>query len=178
MKKCYKCKKTLEEINFSKCSKEKDGLQSKCKTCFKEYQSQRYANNKEQINASNKDWYEKNRAKVIERTVQYKKDRRQSDPLFKATVNLRRRLNRAIKATRWNKTSNFTTYIGCSLGDLRAHLENQFKPGMSWDNYGEWHIDHMIPLSSAKSEAELLELSNHKNLQPLWALENLVKGIR
>jgi hypothetical protein len=49
---------------------------------------------------------------------------------------------------------------------------------MTWDNYGEWHIDHIIPLSSAKTESELIDLFNYKNTQPLWAKDNLSKGNR
>lgn len=66
--------------------------------------------------------------------------------------------------------------IGCDPKFLREYLERQFKVGMSWDNYGSWHIDHIIPLSSAKNKEEIYKLCHYSNLQPLWAQENLSKG--
>lgn len=173
---CKSCSARLETGKFSKCAKEKDGLQSKCKSCYKIYQAKRYLANKEKINAANKSWYESNKQQVIARTVAYKKERRQADPLFKATVNLRRRLNRALKASRWHKNCDFNSYIGCTLSDLHTHMEVQFTVGMTWGNYGQWHIDHIIPLSSAQSESELFKLCHYTNLQPLWALDNIKKG--
>ena len=59
---------------------------------------------------------------------------------------------------------------------LKEHLESQFIDGMGWDNRVEWHIDHIIPLSSAKTEDELYRLCHYTNLQPLWAEDNLKKG--
>jgi hypothetical protein len=55
-------------------------------------------------------------------------------------------------------------------------LEKQFVVGMSWDNRNKWHIDHIIPLSSAKTEEEIYKLAHYTNLQPLWAEDNLSKG--
>jgi hypothetical protein len=59
---------------------------------------------------------------------------------------------------------------------LKKHLEIQFIEGMSWENQGKWHIDHKIPLSSAKTEEEVYKLCHYTNLQPLWAEDNLKKG--
>jgi len=56
------------------------------------------------------------------------------------------------------------------------YIEKQFTKGMSWKNHGEWHIDHIIPLSSAKTEKELYELCHYTNLQPLWKTDNLSKN--
>jgi hypothetical protein len=70
--------------------------------------------------------------------------------------------------------------VGCTPQELKEHLEKQFKEGMTWDNHGMygWHIDHIIPLSSATTEEELYKLCHFTNLQPLWAEENLSKGNR
>ena len=57
-----------------------------------------------------------------------------------------------------------------------AHLSNMFLDGMSFDNYGEWHIDHIVPLVTAKTEEEVIKLNHYTNLQPLWAKDNLSKG--
>jgi hypothetical protein len=68
--------------------------------------------------------------------------------------------------------------LGCSYQDFIIYLEQKFTDGMSWKNYGlyGWHIDHIIPLSSAKNEIDLEKLCHHTNLQPLWAKDNLSKG--
>ena len=68
--------------------------------------------------------------------------------------------------------------LGVDYLTAKIYIENQFKNGMNWDNYGEWHIDHIKPLSLAKNELDVIELCNYKNLQPLWALENIIKGNR
>ena len=76
------------------------------------------------------------------------------------------------------ESTSFIDLIGCSLDFLKQHLESQFKPGMSWENwnYQGWHIDHITPLSFAKTEDDLHSLCHYSNLQPLWAKENLKKG--
>ena len=68
--------------------------------------------------------------------------------------------------------------VGMSSIEFKANLEKQFKDGMSWENYGYrgWHIDHIIPISSANNEEELIKLCHYTNLQPLWAVDNFKKG--
>lgn len=74
--------------------------------------------------------------------------------------------------------------LGCTIEELKAHLESLFKPGMTWDNWGHtgdvWHLDHIIPLASFDlTDPEQVKLACHyTNLQPLWATENLQKGAR
>jgi hypothetical protein len=83
------------------------------------------------------------------------------------------------KILKTNKSYIFSTFldiVGCSPEFLKKHLENQFVSGMSWDNRSEWHIDHIIPLSSAKTKDELYKLSHYTNLQPLRSEDNLRKS--
>ena len=74
--------------------------------------------------------------------------------------------------------SEMQTIVGCDKKTLRAHLETRFKPGMSWQNHGEWHIDHIIPLTkfNPKNYKDVLKANHYSNLQPLWAKENLKKS--
>jgi hypothetical protein len=76
------------------------------------------------------------------------------------------------------KSAQTLELIGCGVEELKRHLETHFLPGMSWDNYGEWHIDHIRPCASfdLTDPAQQRACFNFKNLQPLWAKDNLSKG--
>ena len=100
-----------------------------------------------------------------------------STPQGKLKVVLRKRLWSAFKNNQ--KTGSAINDLGCSIDELKIHLENQFKEGMNWDNHGKfgWHIDHIKPLSSfdLTKREELLVACHYSNLQPLWWYENLQK---
>jgi hypothetical protein len=83
-----------------------------------------------------------------------------------------------MKRCGYKKNSHTTTLLGIEYDLLKVYIEKQFKNGMTWENYGEWHIDHWMPLASAKTEQELLNLFHYTNLQPLWAKENISKGAK
>jgi hypothetical protein len=123
-----------------------------------------------------KDWYQQNKKKVNERNYQAQKKRRGSDPLFKLRCNLGNRTYKAFRNKKWNKNTKTQEMLGVDYQTAFKHIESRFKKGMSWYNFGEWHIDHIIPLASAKTEKELIELCHYTNLQPLWAEENIKKG--
>jgi hypothetical protein len=90
-----------------------------------------------------------------------------NDIFYKLKHRLRSRLRQALK--RNYKNSSFNEYLGCSINDLREHVEKLFKPGMTWDNHGKWHLDHIIPLSffDLSSKEEIKKACNFKNIQPL-----------
>jgi hypothetical protein len=91
---------------------------------------------------------------------------------------VRGRVNKFLKSKNITKTNKTFDIVGCTPEFLKEHLEQQFTEGMSWDNQGKWHIDHIIPLSSAKTEEEIYKLCHYTNLQPLWAEDNLNKGCK
>ena len=66
--------------------------------------------------------------------------------------------------------------VGLDYPEFKNYISSMFTEGMSWENYGEWHLDHIIPLCTAKNEDEVLLLNHYTNLQPLWAEDNLRKG--
>ena len=88
--------------------------------------------------------------------------------------------NRTIQALKSKKSKKTLEYLGCNISTFKQHIQKQFKPGMTWDNYGsEWHIDHVIPLKYNKPTLEqTIERLHYKNTQPLWAAENIAKGNR
>lgn len=101
--------------------------------------------------------------------------RNKADELSRMAEICRKRLYRALRFKRMSKNGSTEKMLGCSFEFLRSHLESQFTKGMTWANQGDWHIDHIIPFSSAKTEEELLHYAHFSNLRPLWAFENLSK---
>lgn len=100
-------------------------------------------------------------------------ERLKNDPVFRAVKNSRNRLKSFMKSKR-----QYSKSLGCSAQELRSHIEHQFKPGMSWDNYGEWELDHIVPLALAYKQGPeaFLTASKYTNLQPLWKADHIVKS--
>ena len=140
----------------------------------KQYHKEYYINNKEYINKRNKRWADSHRN---EHRL-YMAERINSDIGFRLAKNLRTRLYLAIK-NNW-KTGSAVSDLGCSIDELKVYLQNRFKEGMSWENYGKygWHIDHIIPLTKFNLEdrEDLLKACHYTNLQPMWMEENISKS--
>lgn len=140
------------------------------KACKAKYRSENF----EKIRASGAACRARNQG----RHTDYTRARYNKDPIFALTMNVRNRINSALSRQGYSKSSKTVEMLGCNYLELVAHLESRFSDGMSWENRGEWHIDHIIPLASAKTEEEIIALCHYTNLQPLWAFENLSKGAR
>jgi len=106
----------------------------------------------------------------------YQRVKRANDPLYNLTSRIRNLIYMALFNKGYTKKSRMHKILGCSYEELKTHLENQFTRGMTWDNAGEWHIDHRLPLAAATTEDEVIKLNHYTNLQPLWAKVNLRKG--
>ena len=105
------------------------------------------------------------------------KRRWKTDELFSTKVRIRNLVRNTFRKSGYTKPSEGTEKIlGCSFDELKLHLESKFVDGMNWENRGKWHIDHIIPLSSANTKEDLIRLSHYSNLQPLWAEDNINKG--
>lgn len=109
---------------------------------------------------------------------QWAKEYRKKKPHMRVISNIRIRMRQIVKECKHGSNSMRTrAAIGCSASFLRLHIESMFKPGMSWINYGDWHVDHLIPLSFAKGDAGVAQSLNHwTNLRPEWAQANMAKG--
>lgn len=117
--------------------------------------------------------------KEKERIRQYKKWKRRwnEDELFAIRVRLRNLIRNSFRKKGYKKFNTSTEdIVGINYDEFKVYLESKFVDGMNWDNRGEWHIDHRIPLSSAKSEEELRKLCYYTNLQPLWSEDNIKKS--
>jgi hypothetical protein len=135
--------------------------------------------NKEKINQGGKEWYYKNKEKVRARQRIYERIRRNTLH-FKIKDNMRKRIKTALKKDNGKKTKRTMKLVGCTVEQLKQHIEKQFKPGMSWEQRDSFHIDHIIPCASF----DLTKLSEQKkcfhytNLQPLYPIENIKKGAK
>lgn len=117
----------------------------------------------------------------LENAKVYVKKRKQEDPSYKLSLHLRSRLAHALREGHHKfKCGSHVLDLGCTVQELRIHLESLFKPGMSWDNWSKdgWHLDHIIPLSlfNLTDPAQFKDACHYLNLQPLWAKDNLRKG--
>ena len=202
MKTCTKCGAEKEISLFAIFSKSRDGRSPWCRSCKAVYDSSYQKKNMPKITTKTRAWYlknkarmdlwhaeyrEKNKQKIRSKNLArnrsnrtkiaaYERCRRASDPLYRLIKNCRTRLYHAVKRGGWVKPGRTQELLGAPFPVVKSWIEWQFQPGMSWDNYGKWHVDHYIPLSSARCADDIFKLANYKNLQPLWAEDNLVKG--
>jgi hypothetical protein len=130
------------------------------------------AANREKARAWGRKYGKVHRAKLMDKL----RDKRRSDPMFRLKDAIRGSIRAYLGSRKTRRGSTFEI-VGCTPDFLREHLERQFKSGMTWENYGShWHVDHRIPLASGRSPEEIKGLSHWTNLQPLEALENLIKS--
>jgi len=198
---CSKCRIEKEVCEFNKKSVSKNGIQyykSRCKKCQSEDEKIKRDSNPEQYkiwydktrvdrNKWRSEYYHSNKEIILVRNKRYNKISQNNrklkyheDNLYKLRHILSCRMRSLLKLNSFNKTKSFNKVIGCPPIFLKKHLEKQFTDGMSWGNHGlyGWHIDHIIPLSSAKTEEKIYRLCHYTNLQPLWSTDNLKKGAK
>jgi len=192
---CIKNKYTLQKDKILLKQKQKYNAKSK-----KDY----YKNNKENIKQKNKEWakenkkylseykkkyyennidsrkkytklyYEENKNKIINRHIQKYKN----NFLYKFKHNLRTLVLGSFKrnSNQFRKNTKTEIILGCTIDEFRNYINNKFKKGMCFENHGEWHLDHIIPIALAQTEEDVIKLNHYTNFQPLWAKENLSKG--
>lgn len=203
-KKCTGCEKiypaTLDF--FYKNSSVKSKLTATCKICRTKY----YANNKkwydenfkdikDKINERHRKRYHNTKNYQIKRSKKYRtehkaelnnkrriyqKHKRANDCLYKLKGNIRSLITISFKEYNFTKTSKTGEILGCTFEEFKIHIENQFKPWMSWENHGKyngeynfgWDFDHIIPLDSAITEEDIVRLNHYTNFQPLCSKIN------
>lgn len=102
------------------------------------------------------------------------KTEKENDPVFKLQLSIRKLIYLTFKGH--VKKSRTEEIIGIDFKSFKDFIEKKFQEGMNWENYGKWHLDHIIPISSANSEQQIYELNHYTNFQPLWAEDNLKKS--
>lgn len=145
----------------------KDKIKKYQKEYFKEYR----LNNKEKV--------EKFRLNNKEYFKEYNKSRRKNDSLFRFRAYTRTLISQSFKRNKnnnWSKKTKTEIILGCTIEDFRIYIKNKFDKKMNFENYGWWHLDHIIPISIAKTEEDIIKLNHYTNFQPLWAEDNLKKS--
>ena len=157
------------------------GLRAVCKDCTvaicKKYRDE----NPEKKLAASKKWREENPDHIRAFNRMYHKQRRKEDPVFRLLDNMRGGLWRCLSGK--NKNSHTFDYVGLTPKELMDYLEGQFTEGMTRENYGKWHVDHIRPLASfdftgPDREEQLHAAWSYTNMQPLWAVDIIRKGAR
>jgi hypothetical protein len=168
MKICSICgiSKNLEDFNNQKLGK--FGKRSYCRICQSEQKKKYSENNRERLSEYQRNYRELN----PDYNSSYQKKRRSSDLNYRLMGNMRARICNILN----NKTTNTFECIGLDIEEFKNYIQSKFVEGMSWENYGEWQIDHVYPISSGKNEFEICQLNHYTNLRPLWKHENLVKS--
>lgn len=171
-----------------KAKKRYDNLSEKIKIKLRQESLQRYQDNREYYLSKQKEWLADNKEKrnKQQREYSYKnrdkrneylKNKRKEDIQFRIRKNIRDRMRAAMDGR--SKSEHTMKLLGCSIEELKIHLEKQFTTGMGWDNYGKkgWHIDHILPCASfdLTNLDEQIKCFHYSNLQPLWAKDNYKK---
>jgi hypothetical protein len=138
---------------------------------IREQQKKYYENNKDLFSKSAKLWVENNRDKRNEISRKHYNQ-------YKTLMICRRLIKRTIKYLGTEKELKTIELLGYSPLQLKENIESKFREGMDWQNYGEWHIDHIKPISAFDKSEHPSVINSLDNLQPLWAFDNLSKGCK
>jgi hypothetical protein len=205
LKKCSRCKKIKLISSFYIDKSKKCNLSSRCKICIIESSTNWRKKNPEKRRSIVKKWddnnkykkkiytkyYQKNNSKKLaEKSKNWRKNnlqrarevmnsyckRKRNTLKGKLSMNMKSSIYRSLKG---NKNNHWENLVGYTVNQLKEHLEKKFLSGMSWDNYGKWHIDHIIPISvfnfKSSDDIDFKRCWALSNLQPLWAFDNVSK---
>ena len=215
------------EKDFHKKKGTSDGYRNECKECVKdiqkkykedtnfvekrkEYDKNRYEENKNEILERKKEYHQENKEEILKKKREYhkKEDVKEKQKIWnrkyreknREKLNIKNRTSKALSSQRYRrnnphiiawrsllystlkrigkeKESHTIEELGYSAEELRVHIESKFTPGMSWDNHGEWHIDHIIPVSYFTKETPVSLVCGLSNLQPLWSTTREIDGV-
>lgn len=158
---------------------------------IREQQKEYYQSHEEEIKESSRNYRKENPEKRRETNRKYSQDhkeernkyvgnKKETDPHFKLRGNVGSLINKRLKKRNSKKDGPMAEYLPYTIKELKDHLENQFTRGMTWENYGKWHLDHILPDSSfnytSTTDEEFKKCWALENLQPLWAIDNILKG--
>jgi hypothetical protein len=133
-----------------------------------------YQENKEIEREKRKKYYQENKNLEREKNDKWRKDKIKNDGFFRMKKRLRDRIRDYMNGKSIGKKTK--EIVGLEYDEFKSYISDKFTEGMNWENYGLWHLDHIVPLCEAKNYEEVLKLNHYTNLQPLWAEDNLKKN--
>jgi len=180
---CSKCSNVFPKTrDFFSMYKNKSGYtyRFQCVGCHNKKIQEWFNNNKEYRKGYYKNYCSNNKDTINKTKRNYKAIRKESDPLYKLTINIRNSILTAIKKKNFTKKSKTYEILGCSFEEFKIHIESKFLPWMNWNNHGKyncefnygWDYDHIISINTATTEEELLKLNHYTNFQPLCSKVN------
>jgi hypothetical protein len=145
-----------------------------------QYFSEWQKNNQEHRKKYLKEYREKNADDIRKTKRDYERNRKSNDPLYKLVANFRTAIWTVLKENRVDKNQSYFDVLQYTPEQLIVHLEKQFTERITWENYGEWHVDHKQPISSFNiqemGDSEFMKCWSLENLQPMWGEENIRKS--
>jgi hypothetical protein len=160
--------------NKEAVKKRKQEWELKNKEILAKKRREKYLLNKEDMRLRQREYRLKNKDK----RNQYERQKNIEDPFYKFKNNVRKLISYTFKNNKLKKPSKTEILLGCTVEEFKEYIQSKFTEGMTFKNHSKngWHLDHIIPISSAKTEEELIKLNHYTNFQPLWAEDNLKKG--
>jgi hypothetical protein len=160
-KKCASCHTwyPANTIYFPGSKNKPFGVHYYCRTCHK----QKNRNRRLCPNVRKKEYHQKLK-------------RLNEDELFRFRCRVTCNIKNSLLSNGYRKNQKSEKILQCTHAEFRVYLENNFQEGMTWENHGEWHLDHQIPTSLAESYEEIISLCHYSNYQPMWSGENLAKN--
>lgn len=205
LKRCTKCGETKPAHEFPKRAGIADGYKPRCKPCHNADNRAARERNPDVSAQSSKNWAARNKDRVAAKTKRWREEnadrtreliyawrdrnpektreiwakenkRRAKDPRHRVRKSISEGIRLALNGKKPGKTFDL---LGVSFQEFRSHIERQFLPGMTWENFGKWHIDHIVPISAfnivSADCADFKAAWSIANLRPLWAIDNLRK---
>lgn len=180
-RKCSCCKNVLPKTNeFFQKDNRRNSFRFECKKCHNKKIKEWFSNNKNYRQKYYKEYCLNNKDAINETKQEYRLNRKKIDTLYRLTISIRSLIKSAILKKRFSKQSKTKEILGCTFEEFKIHIESQFEPWMSWDNYGKyngqfnygWDLDHTISIHKAKTYEELIKLNHYTNFQPLCSKIN------
>ena len=170
--------KQYREANKKAIAERKKQYNKANKEAIAERHKKYYEANKKAIAEYGKQYKEANKEALVEKKRNYINNRLKTDPIFKFKSNVRGLIYNSFKrgTNQFSKKAKTEQILCCTIEQFREYIAAKFKKGMSFDNHGQWHLDHIVPLSIAATEEEIIKLNHYTNFQPLWAEDNLIKS--
>ena len=177
-KQCSKCGelKSLDQFYRRKSGSDQHYIYRKeCKICRNQYVNEWVKSNSDKKKNYQKKYRDSNSSKITTYRRDYVSKKYNEDLLYRLKDNISNSIRRHMKSS---KTSRTHEILDCTISFFIKYIESKFQDGMTWDNHGlrGWHLDHIIPLASAKNDDELIKLNHYTNFQPLWWRDNISKS--